>query len=583
VFRALKEAIESLLRVIDRSSSAAAAALRRLDPILQRVRQQLLALSGLVAGLKRQVEQALGLLEHLLAICRFLEQQQDDIEVLMGEDAVAELYKLLRAVKGLHPGLDELNRSLDSLNNRLAPLADQVRRLMDQLTPLVQRAEQLAESLETASSNVSAAVQQALAAINRLLDALPQWLKDAIGRLGDALGQFFDWLDQQSGGRLRRALDEINRLLGDARAQINQLEARVAAELDPITSKLEELQRQVEQLEALANELQTAFNTAREKLTALLEQLRTLEGFLSILALAKLLREYLLGREAGKLKQPISELKDGDLVALVKSGRARELAGTIGRSVALLEAAVDLARPNVVAVSPTDVLGPAYWSPSKSVDAPGLAQVLRAQAIAGAYRAGQDTILAAVQPWVTPMRRVVLRLGLHTEALRRAVSAPVTTANVAQVKKLIGELDRVLAQVPEVTQPVDPATLPAGYFENATAFLGLGAPVEMPEESKGRAWGFTVINTTNQTADDLHVTLSGSGGSLRDPRVVHQPEGAPEGRASIGPDGNRVDVEWDQPCIMPGDTVVIVVESEFVPLEVVKVVWTLNNQEIQDG
>ncbi len=110
----------------------------------------------------------------------------------------------------------------------------------------------------------------------------------------------------------------------------------------------------------------------------------------------------------------------------------------------------------------------------------------------------------------------------------------------------------------------------------------------MPKEkdrnklAKTRKWAINALNTTQKRADDLHVTMSGSGGSLQNPKIVDGPDGSSGGQASIS-NGNQVDVEWNSDCVTPGDTVIIVVETDFVPLKQVSVVWTRDGQEIKEG
>lgn len=98
-----------------------------------------------------------------------------------------------------------------------------------------------------------------------------------------------------------------------------------------------------------------------------------------------------------------------------------------------------------------------------------------------------------------------------------------------------------------------------------------------------RQWAFTVVNTTNQNASDLHVTLAGTGGSLRNPRILFEPDGCAPGLPSTPrPPGNRVDVKWNSACVRPGDTVGILVDTDFVPLDVVSVLWTRDGKPIED-
>lgn len=128
---------------------------------------------------------------------------------------------------------------------------------------------------------------------------------------------------------------------------------------------------------------------------------------------------------------------------------------------------------------------------------------------------------------------------------------------------------------------LDLAGIPSVRFINPelTAFAADGIQRGMfaPE---ARKWVFTVVNDSGSNADDMHVTLAGTGGSLRNPRIIIEPAGC-KGRASIT-NGNRVDVVWDSPCVKPWDTVAIIVDTDFVPLQIVDVVWTLGGKPI-DG
>ncbi len=100
--------------------------------------------------------------------------------------------------------------------------------------------------------------------------------------------------------------------------------------------------------------------------------------------------------------------------------------------------------------------------------------------------------------------------------------------------------------------------------------------------ARARRWAFTVTNTTGRSANDLHVTLAGTGGTLRNPSIIFQPAGCGPARLSIT-NGNQVNVVWDSACVRPGDEVGILVETDFVPLDIVSVVWTINGTPIREG
>ena len=94
---------------------------------------------------------------------------------------------------------------------------------------------------------------------------------------------------------------------------------------------------------------------------------------------------------------------------------------------------------------------------------------------------------------------------------------------------------------------------------------------------------FTTLNNTTQAANDLHLTISGSGGSLRDPVLTYEPPGCNRsGTAVIASNRpNEIDVTWPTPCVQPQDTVVVQVTSDFAELGLASVVWTLNGDTIR--
>ena len=172
-------------------------------------------------------------------------------------------------------------------------------------------------------------------------------------------------------------------------------------------------------------------------------------------------------------------------------------------------------------------------------------------------RAGSDDLglnywISMTDPHAGPFRRVFDKADILVDA-NRLTNARLDFAGIPQVRFADPEL-------------------------NSFVLVDDGA-VGMVAAKK---WAFTVVNTTNQNANDVHITLAGTGGSLSKPKIVFEPKGC-KGRASAS--GNRVDVVWDTPCVRPGDTVAILVCTDFVPLDVVSVLWTLDGRPIpgQDG
>ena len=83
-------------------------------------------------------------------------------------------------------------------------------------------------------------------------------------------------------------------------------------------------------------------------------------------------------------------------------------------------------------------------------------------------------------------------------------------------------------------------------------------------------------------ANDLHVTLAGTGGSLRNPSIVQD---APDcsntpGQPTVASSGNQIDVTWGSPCVDGFETVKLRVETLFPNLQVVSEVWTLDGDTL---
>jgi hypothetical protein len=89
-----------------------------------------------------------------------------------------------------------------------------------------------------------------------------------------------------------------------------------------------------------------------------------------------------------------------------------------------------------------------------------------------------------------------------------------------------------------------------------------------------------ITNDTNQAANDLHVTLAGTGGSLRNARIVRDAPDCSRTPGQATAEGNMIVVTWGSPCVDPGESVVIEVQSDFEFVQIAAVVWTLNGTPI---
>jgi hypothetical protein len=108
---------------------------------------------------------------------------------------------------------------------------------------------------------------------------------------------------------------------------------------------------------------------------------------------------------------------------------------------------------------------------------------------------------------------------------------------------------------------------------------------ENGDEGEAQTYDFEVEQNadTIRAANDLHVLIAGTGGSLSNPTIT---EDAPDcsntpGNASVASSGNQIDVVWDSPCVDAFETVKIRVETLFPNLQVVGVVWTLNGDTLR--
>lgn len=116
------------------------------------------------------------------------------------------------------------------------------------------------------------------------------------------------------------------------------------------------------------------------------------------------------------------------------------------------------------------------------------------------------------------------------------------------------------------------------------ALGGCGDDDENGDGDEKAIYDFEVTQNvdTIRSANDLHVTLAGTGGSLSNPTIVQD---APDcsttpGQPSVATSGNQIDVTWASPCVDAFETVKIRVETLFPNLDVVGVVWTLNGDTL---
>lgn len=91
----------------------------------------------------------------------------------------------------------------------------------------------------------------------------------------------------------------------------------------------------------------------------------------------------------------------------------------------------------------------------------------------------------------------------------------------------------------------------------------------------------TVVNRTGLTASDLHVTFSGTGGSVFvAPASVIAPPCPMPAVPSNGQVTNTVDIDWGVPCVDPGGSVTFWVYTPNGPLGLVSARWTRNGVDI---
>lgn len=85
----------------------------------------------------------------------------------------------------------------------------------------------------------------------------------------------------------------------------------------------------------------------------------------------------------------------------------------------------------------------------------------------------------------------------------------------------------------------------------------------------------TVCNTTGLPASDLHITFSGTGGTVTAPPAAIFSPGCPVPAVpSNGAVTNTVVVDWGMPCVAPGSPVTLIVSTPNGPLGAVSGFWT---------
>jgi hypothetical protein len=81
------------------------------------------------------------------------------------------------------------------------------------------------------------------------------------------------------------------------------------------------------------------------------------------------------------------------------------------------------------------------------------------------------------------------------------------------------------------------------------------------------------VNDTGKKANDLHVTYTGTGGSLKNEKVT------PKGKTDIK-QGNTINVKWENSSVLPGGKVTLEVDSDFESTTPYAVVWTRNGDTL---
>ena len=145
---------------------------------------------------------------------------------------------------------------------------------------------------------------------------------------------------------------------------------------------------------------------------------------------------------------------------------------------------------------------------------------------------------------------------------------------------------------PEVPLPMDMITLDAFPFDCYMELEGLAisecTDVNLFTVDVNVAFNpglryckeFTFTNGLDVSASDLHVTYTGTGGSLETILVENAPGCNPPAIPSNGAITNTMELIWDSACVDPGESVKVKVCTQNGPLAFAGGHWTLNNVDI---
>ena len=552
LFRALKEAVETMLRGAELSLRAAGEALDAVDEAMTAVKGAIATQRTVLSTILGVLNTAITALETLTSICEFLEEQQDDYERLLGPAWVTMMRQFLEELKAFNEPLDRLNDRFQELNDRLQPIKREIDRVVDELDALTAELESFADELEEITTSIQEGWQSALDKI----DELPAWIKNAAKQAWEAFGQFLDeaedvieqafaMLPQDWQDSIREAMDAVGDALDEVQQTADDLAQQAASAIDPVAEKAAELAQVVERTQEAVEALEELADAAKSSLEEVQKKIDEIAFHLVVCMLLKLWAEHFLGIKLDELELLQDGLEGAELEEQSESGEAEELLDEMDKPTGELYFVIDWAYPM-----------------SRDPRVPA--------AVARTFEEARDAVLTLKE--------------LQRQLREAAVAAKAGEAVATKARRLKSGMREQLDRLSKQRVPVEPGRFAPGYFENAARLMGLPTSPKEAEvgTKKGeyREWGVTVWNDTEQTADDLHVLLSGTGGSLQNPRIVVQPDASDPATVRIT-NGNQIDVVWPSPCVRPGDTVIIVVETQFVPLEVVSATWTLGGEEIK--
>lgn len=135
-------------------------------------------------------------------------------------------------------------------------------------------------------------------------------------------------------------------------------------------------------------------------------------------------------------------------------------------------------------------------------------------------------------------------------------------------RRLSLTLAAVVALVVAVFVPLQPRLAPEPALRLA------GRPVEAATVTLG-----PITNDTDQAANDLQVTVAGSGGPITNAQITVTAPGC--GTAEVIYEGNLVKIIWGTRCADPGESVTIEVETPSENTVISGVVWTIDGVAIQ--